>query len=205
MRVLVACEFSGVVRDAFTARGHDAWSCDLLPSERPGQHIQGDVLDVLCHNPEDWGLMIAHPPCTYLALSGLHWNNRIPGRREKTEAALLFVSALLAAPIQRIALENPAGAISRHIRKPDQYVQPWQFGHPESKLTGLWLVRLPQLRPSQILAPTRFQANGRPRWDNQTGTGQNRLGPSPTRAAIRAKTYQGIADAMADQWGGRPT
>lgn len=198
MRVLVACEFSGVVRDAFAARGHDAWSCDLLPTESPGQHIQGDVLGVL---NDGWDLMIAHPPCTYLALSGLHWNKRRPERRVLHDKALEFVRALLTAPIPRIALKNPVGAISRHIRRPDQMIQPWQFGHPESKLTCLWLKGLPPLMDTMPMAPLAYQLNGRSRWRNQTASGQNRLGPSPTRSADRARTYQGIADAMADQWG----
>jgi hypothetical protein len=198
MRVLVACEFSGVVREAFASRGHDAWSCDLLPTEIPGQHIEGDVRDVL---GDGWDMMVAHPPCTYLTLAGLHWNNRIPGRREKTDESLQFVQDLLAAPVPKIALENPVGCISTHICKPDQIVQPWQFGHPESKQTCFWLRGLPKLQPTKVLEPTKFQLNGRPRWDNQTATGQNKLGPSPDRWKKRSKTYQGIADAMAEQWG----
>lgn len=198
MRVLVACEFSGIVRDAFLSRGHDAWSCDLLPTERAGNHLQCDVLSVLSGG---WDLMIAHPPCQFLALSGLHWNNRIDGRKEKTALALEFVRCLLNAPIPRIALENPIGAISRHIRKPDQIIQPWQFGHPESKQTALWLNGLPQLLPTNVLTPTRFQTNGRPRWNNQTPTGQNHIGPRVERWKDRSRTYSGIADAMAEQWG----
>lgn len=198
MRVLIACEFSGIVRDAFSARGHDAWSCDLLPTERPGPHVQGDVSDLLTLG---WDLMIAHPPCTYLALSGLHWNNRIPGRRDKTAVALAFVRLLLEAPIPRVALENPVGAISRHVRKPEQTIQPWQFGEPYSKLTCLWLRGLPLLRPTNVLEPEAYQENGRPRWRNQTPTGQNRLGPSEHRASDRSRTYPGIAEAMAEQWG----
>ena len=204
MKVLVACEFSGVVRRAFRALGHDAWSCDLLRAKDqdglpPGlQHIRADVLTRL---DDGWDLMIAHPPCQYTALSGLHWNNRIPGRLAKHDAALAFVRELLDAPIPRICLENPVGAISKHIRKPDQIIQPYLFGHPESKQTCLWLKNLPHLAPTHVLEPTRWQANGRPRWDNQTPTGQNKLGPSPTRAADRARTYTGIAAAMAAQWG----
>ena len=200
MRVLIACEFSGTVRNAFNTRGHDAWSCDILPSESPGfSHFQGDVLTIL---EEGWDLMIAHPPCTYLALSGLHWNKRRPERQRLHDAALEFVRALLGAPIPRIARENPVGAINRHIRKPDQIIQPWQFGHPESKQTCLWLVGLPLLQPTDVLVPTSYQANGKsPRWDNQTPTGQNKLGPSPTRGADRSRTYLGIARAMAEQWG----
>lgn len=191
--MLVACEFSGVVRDAFRRLGHDAWSCDLLPTEAPGPHIQGDVLPVLT---QEWDLMIAHPPCTYLSVSGLHWNGRVPGRREKTEVALDFVRRLLAAPIPKIALENPVSAISSRIRKPDPIVQPWMFGHPESKATCLWLKGLPKLEPTNVLPKP---ASGR--WENQTPTGQNKLGPSPDRWKLRSVTYSGIADAMAAQWG----
>lgn len=199
LRVFIVCEFSEIVKNAFLKRGHDAWSCDLLPGEQGGyHHIQGDCLEYL---DRGWDLMIAHPPCTYLTLAGLHWNNRIPGRREKTEAALLFVRKLLKAPIYRIALENPIGCISTHIRKPDQIIQPYQFGHPESKQTALWLKNLPLLIPTNILEPTRFQLNGCPRWENQTATGQNRIGPSPDRWKIRSRTYLGIAEAMAEQWG----
>jgi hypothetical protein len=201
MRVLVGCEESGVVRRAFRARGHDAWSCDLLPPAdgQTNAHHQCDVRELL--TPGLWDLAIFFPECRYLCVSGLHWNNRTPGRRHKTDEALEFVQLLLDAPIERIALENPIGAISKHIRKPDQIIQPWQFGHPESKQTGLWLRNLPLLTPTNILTPSRFQENGRPRWDNQTGTGQNKLGPSPDRARIRGTTYAGIGDAMADQWG----
>lgn len=198
MRVLVACEFSGTVRDAFRARGHDAVSCDVLETKKPGPHIRADVRDVL---NDGWDLMIAHPPCTYLALSGLHWKNRVPGRRLLTAAALDFVRLLLAAPIQRIALENPVGCISTHVRPPAQFIQPWQFGEPYSKLTCLWLKNLPRLRPTLILTPEAHQDNGCPRWRNQTATGQNQLPPSEDRWALRSVTYQGIADAMADQWG----
>ncbi len=204
MKVLVACEFSGIVRDAFIAKGHDAISCDLLPSDRPGPHIQGDVLQHLryCPTYKQYDLMIAHPPCTYLCLSGIHWNNRIPGRKAKTEAALLFVESLFNASIKKIALENPVGVISSVYRTPDQYIQPWQFGEPYSKKTGLWLKNLPELEPTNILTPTAFQKNGKtPRWENQTPSGQNKLGPSKDRAKLRSITYQGVADAMADQWG----
>ena len=201
MRVLIACEFSGIVRDAFTAAGHEAVSCDLLPTERPGLHYLGDVRDIL---DDHWELMVAHPPCTYLSLSGLHWNNRIAGRRDKTMAAIRLVRDLLGAPIPRIALENPVGAISRHVRRPDQMIQPWQYGHDASKLTALWLSNLPRLRPTAVLTPPRFQVNGCARWENQTATGQNTLGPSPDRWKRRSVTYQGIADAMAAQWGHAP-
>jgi hypothetical protein len=199
MKVLIACEYSGRVREAFKKAGHDAMSCDLLPSDIPGNHYQGDVLDIL---HKGWDMMIAHPPCTYLTLAGIHWNNRIPGRKEKTMEALEFIKLLLNAPIKKIAVENPAGVISTYIRKPDQYIQPWQFGHPESKKTGLWLKGLPLLQATKILSPTQFQLNGKnPRWNNQTPTGQNKYGPSVDRWKLRSLTYQGIADAMAQQWG----
>ena len=193
MRVLVACEFSGTVRDAFRARGHEAWSCDLLPSETPGPHYQGDVLALL---GEGWDLMIAHPPCTYLASSGLHWNRRRPERQALTDAAVAFVAQLLAAPIPRIAVENPIGALSTRVRRPDQIIQPWQFGHDASKATCLWLRGLPLLMPTNVLSGGR-QA----RRANQTPSGQNKLGPSADRWKQRSLTYSGIAAAMADQWG----
>lgn len=196
LKVLIACEYSGAVRDAFLARGHDAMSCDLLPTDVPGPHYEGDVCDVL---HDGWDLMIAHPPCTYLCSSGLHWNKRRPERAAQTEAALEFVRLLLDAPIPRIALENPVGCISTRIRKPEQTIQPHQFGHDASKATCLWLKNLPPLRPTKIVEPR--IVNGRPRWGNQTDSGQNKLGPSADRWAIRSATYPGIAAAMADQWG----
>lgn len=199
MRVLIACEFSGVVRDAFIARGHDAMSCDLLPSEAPGPHYQGSILDILNDPGSDFDLMVAHPPCTYLRSSGLHWNGRIPGRSALTDDALTFVALLLAAPYERIALENPIGCISTRIRPYDQCVQPWQFGDDASKATCLWLKNLPPLIDTCTVAPR--YVNGRPRWANQTDSGQNKLGPSPDRAKRRAVTYPGIAAAMAEQWG----
>jgi hypothetical protein len=198
MRVLIACEFSAMVRDAFRARGHDAWSCDLLPCEGdPAWHIQGDAL-AAAHGPQ-WDLMVAHPPCTYLASSGLHWNKRRPERAAQTEEALAFVLALANAPIPRIAIENPIGCLSTRWRKPDWIVQPHQFGHDASKSTCLWLKRLPPLRPTAHVAAR--MVDGRRRWANQTDSGQNKLTPSADRWALRSKTYQGIADAMADQWG----
>lgn len=195
MRVLVACEFSGAVRDAFAKRGHDAWSCDLLPAETDGQHIQADVLTVI---NDGWDLMIAHPPCTYLCSSGLHWNKRVEGRQKLTDESLEFVRALMDAPIPRIAIENPIGCIGTKIRKADQIIQPWQFGHDASKSTCLWLTNLPRLVPTQLVEPR--IVNGRTRWGNQTDSGQNRLTPSPDRWKERSKTYTGIADAMAAQW-----
>jgi len=196
MRVLIACEYSGTVRDAFLAAGHDAMSCDLLPTDKPGPHYQGDVFDIL---GDGWDMLIAHPPCTYLCSSGLHWNKRRPERAEQTEAALAFVQTLLDAPIERIALENPIGCISTRIRKPDQTIQPWQFGHDASKATCLWLKNLGPLTPTQTVPPRLI--DGRKRWGNQTDSGQNKLPPFADRWKIRSATYQGIADAMAAQWG----
>ena len=193
MRVLIACEYSGVVRDAFIAAGHDAISCDLLPTERPGPHYQGDVFDII---NDGFDLMIAHPPCTYLSSSGLHWNKRVPGRELLTEQALEFVSKLLNANIPMIALENPVGCISSRIRKPDQIIQPWHFGDDASKKTCLWLKRLPLL-----IGTNRLEGDAKTRRANQTASGQNKLGPSPDRWKERSRTYQGIADAMALQWG----
>ena len=197
MKVLVACEYSGRVRDAFLARGHDAISCDLLPTDSPGPHYQGDVLELI--RREKFDLMVAHPPCTYLCSSGLHWNGRVPGRAEKTEEALEFVRALLFCDIPRIALENPTGCIGTRIRKSDQTIQPWQFGADASKATCLWLKGLPKLVPTSIVEPR--IVNGKKRWGNQTDSGQNRLGPSDDRWKVRSETYLGIAEAMAAQWG----
>ncbi|MFH0901313.1 MAG: DNA cytosine methyltransferase [Pseudomonadota bacterium] len=183
MRVLVACEFSGIVRDAFIARGHDALSCDLLPTERPGAHYQGDVRDLL---GESWDVMICHPPCTYLCRSGARW---WPGRRREQEQALQFVLELLLAPIPRIALENPVGIMSSRIRPPDQVVQPWWFGDGEVKATCLWLKNLPRLRPTAVV-------DGRePR--------THYAAPGPDRWRDRSRTLGGLARAMADQWGSR--
>lgn len=193
MRVLIGCEFSGIVREAFKNKGHEAWSCDFLPTEQPGNHTIGNVIDMI---ELGWDMAIFHPPCTYLCSSGLHWNKRRPERAAKTEEALKFVEELLNADIPKIALENPIGCISSRIRKPDQIIQPWQFGHPESKSTCLWLKGLPLLVPTEVL---RLPESGR--WDNQTPTGQNKLGPSDTRWMERSRTYPKIALAMADQWG----
>lgn len=189
-RILVACEYSGVVRDAFAAQGWDAWSCDLLPTDAPGQHIQGRVEPLL---GQGWDMMIAHPPCTHLAVSGARW---FAGKEKEQAEALDFVRLLLAAPIERIALENPISIISSRIRRPDQIIQPWMFGHPEAKSTCLWLKGLPPLQATNIL---KRPASGR--WDNQTPSGQNKLGPSPDRWKERSRTYSGIAKAMAEQWG----
>ena len=180
-RVLIACEFSGRVRDAFAAKGHDAWSCDLIPTESPGNHIVGDVRS--CLN-ERWDLIIAHPPCTYLAVSGARW---FASRRSETAAALTFVRLLLSAPCPAIALENPISLISTAIRKPDQIIQPWMFGHPETKATCLWLKGLPPLTPTNVV-------EGR-------AANVHRMAPCPDRWKKRSRTYPGIAAAMAQQWG----
>ena len=197
MRVLVGCEYSGRVRNAFREAGHDAWSCDLLSSEDDSPfHVQDDVLPLLS---QGWDLGIFHPPCTYLAVSGLHWNKRDPARAAKTEEALDFVRALMSAPIERIAVENPVSCISSRIRKPDQIIQPYEFGEDASKRTCLWLKNLDLLTPTQIVAPR--LVDGKPRWSNQTDSGQNRLGPSEDRWKERSRTFVGVAKAMAEQWG----
>ena len=196
MRVLVACEYSGAVRDAFIRGGHEAMSCDIIPTDVPGPHYQGSVLDIL---DQGWDLMIAHPPCTYLSVSGMHWTTRGLRDPKLTEDALNFVEILLNAPIKKIALENPVSVISSRIRKPDQIIQPYEYGHDASKKTCLWLKNLPKLLPTKFIDP-RF-INGKKVWGNQTDSGQNKLAPSKDRWKIRSKTYQGIADAMADQWG----
>ena len=197
MRVLVACEYSGEVRDAFLRRGHDAMSCDLLPTDVQGPHYEGDVRDVI---EDGWDLMIAHPPCTYLSVSGMHWTTRGLRDTKLTEDALEFVKYLLDAPVPRIALENPVSIISRRVRKPDQIIQPWQFGHDASKKTCLWLNGLPHLVPTDMVEP-RIVEGGKKRWGNQCGSGQNKLGPKEDRWKERSKTYRGIAEAMAEQWG----
>ena len=183
MRVLIACEFSGRVRDAFIAKGHDAMSCDLLSSDMPGPHYQGDVLDIL---DDGWDLMIAHPPCTHLAVSGAAWfaEKRADGRQQH---AIDFFMQLANADISKIAVENPVSIMSTKWRKPDQIVQPWMFGHGETKATCLWLKNLPKLHPTDIV-------DGREQR-------LHRLPPSPDRWKLRSITYQGIADAMAEQWG----
>lgn len=190
MKILVACEFSGRVRESFRERGHDAWSCDLLPTEIEGNHFQCDVLEVI---DRGWDLLIAHPPCTHLAVSGAKWFKF----KEKEQAeALEFIKKLLDADIPRIAIENPVSIISSRIRKPDQIIQPYEYGEPESKKTCLWLKGLPKLVPTDILELPECGY-----WRNQTPSGQNKLGPSPTRERERGRTYWGIARAMAVQWG----
>jgi hypothetical protein len=196
MKVLIACEYSGTVRDAFISMGHDALSCDLLPTDVDGPHYQGDVSDILGGG---WDLMIAHPPCTYLSVSGMHWTTRGLRDPQLTEDALAFVQMLMDAPIKRIAIENPVSVISSKIRKPDQVIQPYQFGHDASKKTCLWLKNLPALQQTQEIPPRVI--NGKKRWANQTDSGQNKLPPSKDRWKIRSETFQGIAIAMANQWG----
>jgi len=183
MRVLVACEYSGVVRDAFIARGHDAMSCDLLPTDVPGPHYQGDVRDVL---GDGWDLMIGHPPCDHLAVSGARWfeAKRADGRQQ---AAIEFFLLLAQADIPRIALENPVSIMSSHYRKPDQIIQPWQFGHGETKATCLWLQNLPKLTPTDVVDGREARVHKMP--------------PGPNRWKERSRTFSGIANAMADQWG----
>lgn len=195
MKVLIACEFSGVVREAFRAKGHEAWSCDFMPTEADGPHYQCDVTEIL---DEGWDLMIAHPPCTYLSASGMHWTTRGLRDPQLTENALELVRLLLNAPIPKIALENPVGIISSRVRKPDQIIQPWQFGHDASKKTCLWLKGLPRLEATKIIPPR--MVGEKKRWGNQTDSGQNKLTPSENRWKERSKTYQGIADSMAEQW-----
>jgi hypothetical protein len=180
MKVLIACEFSGRVRDAFAAKGHDAWSCDLLPSEQPGNHIVGDVRDVL---PHLWDLMIAHPPCTHLAVSGARW---FKAKGQSVDDALAFVRRLMEAPIHRICIENPVSIISTRIRRPDQVIQPWQFGHGETKATCFWLKNLPPLTPTRLVAGRENRVHREP--------------PGPDRWKNRSRTFPGIALAMADQW-----
>jgi site-specific DNA-cytosine methylase len=191
MRVLIACEYSGTVRDAFIRAGHDALSCDLLPTESPGPHYQGDVRDILA---DGWDLMIAHPPCTHLAVSGARW---FKDKQVEQAEALDFVRLLLAAPIPRIALENPVSIISSRIRKPDQIIQPYQYGHEATKTTCLWLQGVPPLVPTEIVGKgaRHVTKSGKslPEWYN--------LPPSVDRWKIRSATVPGIAAAMAAQWG----
>ena len=195
MRVLVACEFSGVVRRAFRERGHDAWSCDLLPAEDESPfHIRADVTPIVTDNALGWDLLIAHPPCTHLAVSGARWFKE---KKQLQAEALDFVSLLMLAPINKICIENPISIISSQIRKPDQIVHPWMFGEPFTKSTCLWLKNLPPLVPTNIVdkGERHITKSGKslPAWYN--------LPPSPNRWKERSKTFKGIADAMAQQWG----
>lgn len=183
MKVLIACECSGTVRDAFIALGHDAISCDLQPTDAPGPHYQGDVFDII---DDGWDLMIAHPPCTHLAVSGArHFAEKKADGRQ--QAAIEFFLKLANANIPRIAIENPVCIISSIWRKPDQYIQPWQFGHGETKKTGLWLKNLPLLVPTNIVEGREDRIHKMP--------------PSPDRGKLRSVTYKGMAQAMAGQWG----
>ncbi len=181
IRVLIACEFSGIVREAFKAKGHEALSCDLLPSEIQGNHYQGDVRDII---NDGWDLMIAHPPCTHLAVSGARW---FKDKKIEQKEALDFVRFLMDANIPKIAIENPISIISSHIRKPDQIIQPWQFGHGETKATCLWLKNLTLLQPTDIVDGRKDRIH--------------KLPPSENRWKERSRTYTGIAQAMAEQWG----
>ncbi len=204
MKVLIACEFSGVVRDAFIRGGHDAMSCDLLATEAPGPHYQGSVLDII---NDGWDLMIAHPPCTYLTLTGNKWfkpefADRFPTRHQDRENAIEFFMTLANAPIPKIAIENPIGVMSSRWRKPNQIIQPWQYGFPTTKATCLWLKGLPNLTPTNIVSKGEVviskSGNRMSRWYYETSK-------LPLKGGIRAKarsvTFQGIADAMAAQWG----
>lgn len=200
MRVLIGCETSGNTRRAFAARGHEAWSCDLLPADDGSpMHFQCDIRHVLEVMRGYFDLFIVHPDCTYLTSSGLHWNKRRPERAALTEQAVAFAISMMQADIPRIAMENPVGCLSTRYRKPDQFIQPYEYGHDASKRTCLWLKGLPPLQPTKYVEPR--MVDGRPRWANQTDSGQNRLGPSPDRWKLRSETYQGWSDAMADQWG----
>jgi hypothetical protein len=222
MKVLIACEFSCVVRNAFLKRGHDAYSCDLVPSEQEphSRHLRQDVMEVLDH---PWDLMIAHPPCTHLSVSGARWFKE---KVNEQAAALDFVRALMAAPIPRIAIENPVSVISSRIRRPDQIIQPWMFGHGETKTTCLWLKNVPKLEPTDIVVPEwavcadgTIHMSAKGKRDNPTHflTGRttrvlkgaqldqwnriHRMPPGPDRGKMRSRTYTGIAEAMAHQWG----
>lgn len=196
-RILIACEFSGTVRDAFAAVGYDAWSCDLLPSDKPGNHIQGDCMEAISRG---WDDIIMHPPCTAITVSGnAHYGEGKPRAAER-ERAIKWTWELwhhAKAHAQRVAMENPIGMLSRTM-KPSQIIQPHQFGHDASKATCLWLHGFPLLRPTENFPPR--IVNGKPRWGNQCDSGQNKLGPSPDRWALRSLTYPGIANAMAQQW-----
>ncbi len=186
MKILVACEFSGIVREAFAERGHEVYSCDFLPSEQPGLHLQRNVLEILEHG---WDMMLAFPPCTYLALSGMRWNVDNPERQQKTADAIDFVQVLLSAPIPKIVLENPVGVIPRHTGiRWTQKIHPWQFGHGEKKTTCLWLKGLPVLIPTKIVEGREARVHKEP--------------PSSNRWKNRSRTLPGIAQAMSDQWGG---
>lgn len=191
MKILIACEFSGVVREAFRKKGHDAWSCDLLKTEIPGQHIVGDVLKYLHY---DWDMMIAFPPCTYLCFAGIRWNTNNPKREKKTEQAIDFFNTLWNSGVEKICIENPVGVIPRRSGvKWSQLIHPWQFGHEEEKKTCLWIKNLPLLQPTKIM-----QVREQRIFKKSALRGP---GSSKTRQQDRSRTFQGIANAMADQWG----
>jgi len=187
MKVLIACEFSGVVRDAFRERGHDAWSCDLLPSNKPGQHIQGDAIDAIHDLSCD--LVIAHPPCNHICVSGARWFKEKVADGRQQQGIDFFLSIIESCDHigAKWAIENPVGIMSTHYRKPDQIIQPWQFGHGETKATCLWLSGLPLLTPTDIVEGREARVHKMP--------------PGKDRWLTRSVTYRGIADAMADQWG----
>tara|TARA_Y100001972_G_scaffold29254_1_gene36065 strand:- start:82 stop:678 length:597 start_codon:yes stop_codon:yes gene_type:complete len=195
MRVLIACEYSGIVRDAFAKKGHDAWSCDILPTENPGNHIQDDILK---HLDKNWDLMIAHPPCTHLAVSGARWFTEGKKPWSLQIEALDFVRKLLDAPIDKIALENPVSVISTKIKKPNQIIQPFEYGHDVTKKTCLWLKNLPNLKPTKIVKPDIVLVNGKKM--SRMHYESFKL-PSKERSKVRSKFYTGIAQAMANQWG----
>ena len=194
MKVLIACEYSGIVRNAFTKLGHDAMSCDLLPSDQPGKHYQGDVFDII---DDGWDLMIAHPPCTYLSRAGARWWKN-PDRQILADHAAKFVFKLRDSNIEKIAIENPIGQLNKRWRYPDQTIQPYQFGHPYSKATCLWLKNLPKLIPTKILKE--FTPLIRSNTSHKARNGEKQLG-TYSGGLITAKTFQGIAEAMANQWG----
>jgi hypothetical protein len=200
MKILVACEESQAVTKELRRLGHEAYSCDIeeCSGGHPEWHLRCDVREVI-HG--GWDAMLAFPTCTYLCSSGLHWNGRVPGRTEKTELALDFVRFLMGVDIEIIVIENPVGCISTRIRKPDQMIQPYQFGEDASKKTCLWLKGVGKLKPTKYVPPR--VVKGKERWGNQTDSGQNRLGPSEDRATLRSKTYPGIAKAMAEQFFGK--
>lgn len=199
MKILVACEESQAITIELRKLGHQAYSCDILDCSggHPQWHIKGDAITEAYSGKYD--MMIAHPPCTYLSVSGLHWNKRQPERAVKTEEALKFVKLLMDAPIDMIAVENPVSCISSRIRKPEQIIQPYEFGDDASKKTCLWLKNLPLLKKTKYVEPRIVES--KKRWSNQTDSGQNKLAPSPERAKLRSKTYHGIAVAIAEQWG----
>lgn len=190
MRVLIGCEESGIVRRAFRALGHDCWSCDLLPAaDGSPHHIQADVRELL---HQGWDMMIAHPPCTHLSVSGARW---FKDKRLEQEEALFFVHHLLLAPIRRIAIENPVSIISSRIRKPDQIVQPWWFGDRATKATCFWLKGLPLLKPTNIVGPPKTPE------EKKEFAKVHLMPPGPDRAKMRSRTYEGLARAIAEQWG----